>query len=339
MPRLVTNGELLTFKDCHRKWWLGWFRRLRPKAPQVVGAAPLGTRIHKALQAYYSPQPQNPFAVLEQTILEDQERLSNDPDAVAELLKEADLARAMLEGYVEWLGDTGADQGLSIVGAETRIQAPFLSLAQPVVGLDEAKRAWAEASYSSVDVMGKIDLRVQRDVDGARLFLDHKTVGSIPEAIKGLSQHEQMLHYHLLEYLDFLTTLSPDDAAHAPRTDGGMYNMLRKVKRTIKAKPPFFERVEVHHNVHELRSYYLRVYGEVVDMLTLEYRLMAGEDPLMIAYPRPNRDCSWKCEFAGVCPIFDENREAAETFVADWFDEADPLDRYDVSDEAAAPLS
>lgn len=309
-PRLVTNGELKSFKSCRRQWWLAWHRRLRPVAPEVTGPAPLGTRIHRALAAYYNPEPQNPFQVLEQTIQEDAERLSEDADLLAELAAEAELARAMLEGYVEWLSETGADQGLSIMAAETKLEVPFPAI-------------------PGVHLMGKLDLRVRREVDDAKLFLDHKTVGSFGEATKMLHMDEQMLHYHLLEYLDYLNAMGPEEAAHAPRTDGGLYNMLRKVKRTVRAKPPFFERAEVRHNVSELRAYYTRVYGEVLELMRTEERLAAGEDHHVVAYPSPTRDCTWKCAFFAVCPIIDENPVAAESMLSDWFTTANPLDRYD----------
>jgi hypothetical protein len=319
MTKQVTNGELQTFKQCRRKWWLGWYRRLRPLQPEVVGPAPLGTRIHKALEAYYSPTSTNPYEVLAAGIQEDAARLADDVDAVAELRKEGELAQIMLEGYFQWLGETGSDQGLSIVAAESKIVVPFPAFPD-----------------GSVELMGKLDLRIQREQDGARLFLDHKTVGSFNEATKTLAMNEQMLHYHLLEYLDYLQAMGPEEAGMAPLTDGGLYNMLRKVKRTARATPPFYERVEVRHNRKELQSYYMRVFGEVTEILRTEARLAAGEHPGMVAYPTPTRDCSWKCEFYGVCPIFDDNPEAAEQFVADWFEPRDPLDRYDASVEPTA---
>lgn len=313
-PRRVTNGELRTYKQCKRKWWLGWYRHLRPRAPEVVGAAPLGTLVHLALAAYYNPEPRNPFTVLDEKVAQDRARLTDDFDAIQELEKQADMARTMLEGYCEWLAETGIDQGLSIVAAETKIDVPF-------------------PAYPGVNLLGKLDLRIQRDIDGARLFLDHKTVGDLTSPVKMLHMDEQMLHYHLLEYLDYLRALGPEGQAAAPRTDGGLYNMLRKVKRTARANPPFYDRVEVRHNVHELRAYYTRVFGEVVDMMETARKLEAGEDHHVVAYPNPTRDCTWKCEFFGVCPILDENPTAGESFLADWFEVGNPLDRYDEAPE------
>lgn len=306
----ITNGELKTMKHCRRRWWLTWHRRLRPQRPRRVGAAPLGTRMHSALQAHYSPTDErDPFVVLEETITRDSIALADDYEALMDLQKEAELARIMLEGYFEWLEETGVDQGLVVVAAEERVEAPFPAL-------------------PGVNVMGKLDVRMYREMDGARLFMDHKNVASLVEATKMLHLDEQMLHYHLLEHLDYLQRLGPAEAAEAPHSVGGLYNLLRKIKRSVRAKPPFYDRVEIPHNVHQLRSYYIRVYGEVLTILDMERRLEAGEDHRVVAYPSPTKDCTWKCEFLGVCPIFDESPEAAEHFIADWFVEADPLDRY-----------
>src|SRR5690606_24838637 len=144
MTRQFTNGELRTFKECRRKWWLGWYRKFRPAEKSVAGtAAALGTRVHSALSAYYSRDPRNPFVVLENELARDRELVAADPTKLDELEKDGELARIMLEGYVEWLGETGADQGLRIVGDEVKMTVPMPGL-------------------EGVELMGKLDLRVER---------------------------------------------------------------------------------------------------------------------------------------------------------------------------------
>lgn len=313
----VTNGELRTYKECKRKWWLGWHRKLRPIRAEGPSAAALGSLVHLGLQVQYDPNDQrNPYEVVIAKITEDMEAVmsqTGDVDTAAEIRKQGELAIIMLEGYFEWLQETGNDQGLTVVAAETKIIAPFPAI-------------------PGVNLMGKLDLRLHRELDGARLFLDHKTVGSFAAAMKGLVQDEQLMHYHLLEYLDALAQFGEEQAAAQTLTAGALYNMLRKVKRTAQSKPPYYDRIEVTHNQNQLRSYYLRVYGEVLDIMKTAERLDAGEPHGMVAYPNPTKDCSWKCPFVGVCPIFDEHPEAAEQFVTEWFEVGDPLDRYDDND-------
>ena len=38
------------------------------------------------------------------------------------------------------------------------------------------------------------------------------------------------------------------------RTEGGIFTMLKKVKRTAASKPPYYKQIEVRHNVFALRS-------------------------------------------------------------------------------------
>ena len=53
-PYTLSNSEIQVFKDCRRKWWLGYYRRLQPKQKQFTGALALGSRIHEALDIHYS---------------------------------------------------------------------------------------------------------------------------------------------------------------------------------------------------------------------------------------------------------------------------------------------
>ena len=50
----LSNSELQTFKDCRRRWWLSYYRRLKPRSQDMTGALAFGTRIHAALDAHYA---------------------------------------------------------------------------------------------------------------------------------------------------------------------------------------------------------------------------------------------------------------------------------------------
>ena len=52
-PIRISNSEIQTFKDCRRRWWLSYYRRLQPKTQQMTGALALGSRVHEALDMYY----------------------------------------------------------------------------------------------------------------------------------------------------------------------------------------------------------------------------------------------------------------------------------------------
>lgn len=316
---VVSNSELQTWKRCRRKWWLSYYRRLALRTEDFVGVRAVGDRVHRALAAWYVPDGEprvDPRDALERVIVEDWTRVTQlaterdvDEARLAELARDyatsTNLERAMLEGYVEWLAETGADADLRVVAAETEIRAR----------VDVA----TDRSTYPVDVIGLLDVRARRVSDDARLFLDHKTVGDLKTPVVTLPQNEQMLHYHLLEWLT-----TPESEA---RCDGALYNMMRRVKRTAAAKPPFYERVEVRHNAHELEAYRRRLLAATRDVLTAVERLERGDEPVDVVYPTPKPDCRWDCDFFAVCNLFDDGSRA-EDMLDVLYHEVDPRQHY-----------
>jgi len=309
----LTNSEVGTFKDCRRKWYLGWFRHLRIGVEPITSAAKLGTRVHECLACWYDPADvRDPLAVLEAGYERDVELCADNPLKLKDLEKEIKLARRMVEGYFEWMAESGADQGLTVIGVEEKVEVPY-----PI-----AEEFIAPAGWSEVRLMGKLDMRIHREQDGALLFLDHKTVGSLNQG-EQLELDEQMQHYTLIHRL-----LVEQGAVEERRSDGALYNMLRKVMRTATATPPFYGRTEVRVTDKRLRNFHARKFGELLDIARLEQQLNAGADHRTIAYPHPTRDCEWKCEFLPVCGMFDRD-EDAEGFLRAFYHEQDPLDRYE----------
>lgn len=315
----VSNSEVQTFKRCRRKWWLKWYRNLEVKVEDPTGARALGNRVHRALKALYVPAgqtPQDPRDALERAITDDWTKLTKavaeqgwgEPPAtlVDQFQKDTSLERAMVEGYVEWLAETGADRGLEVVAPETYVEVD-LEVPGP--------------AGRPTKLIGKLDVRLIRESDGVRLFMDHKSVGDLTRPVKTVHIDEQMLHYHLIEWLKFL------QGEEEMRCDGAIYNMLRKVKRTAKANPPFYGRVEVRHNERELTSFRTRLIGTIQQMAVVRDRLDAGEDPLLIVFPTPTSNCSWDCDFFAVCPMFDDGSRVEDALEAQ-YRVANPLGYY-----------
>jgi hypothetical protein len=317
----ISNGEQQTWKRCRRKWWLTWYRELRLRNVEFVGVRAIGDRVHRALAAWYAPEGEprvDPRNALERAIVEDwtqvtklaQERgLGEDRlrEFALEYAESTNLERAMVEGYVQWLEETGADSELRVIASETPMTAELE--VRTHAGDDRPLR-----------VIGLLDTRVYRVTDGRRLFLDHKTVGDLNTPAITLPQNEQMLHYDLLEWLN-----TPEGEA---RCDGALYNMIRRVKRSAKAKPPFYDRVEVHHNVHELESYKRRLLATVADVMQAVDALDAGVDHRDVVYPTPKSDCRWDCDFFAVCNMFDDGSPGVEDMLSHLYVQGDPRDRY-----------
>ena len=302
-PVRISNSEIQTFKDCRRRWWFTYYRRLRPKIEEYTGALALGSRIHEALDRYYSTgQP-----LLEahaDLVAEDMKKMNDAYRDTSNLETEAELGRVMLEGYLEWVELEGIDAELEKISTEEIIERPMMD--------------------GRVILQGKIDMRVRRKIDGVRMFRDFKTVGgSFADFGSQAHMNEQILTYMVLE-----------EAQNEPgeRSEGGIFTMLRKVKRGAYAKPPFYEQIEVRHNKFAIANFYERLEGTLEDILRVRDALDAGESHYRNVYPKPSRDCKWKCAFFAICPLVDDG-SAAEAAISDAFESTDPYGYYGIEEK------
>lgn len=304
----VSNSEIQTFKDCRRKWWFAYYRELgfKRSETEVSGARSLGTRVHLALEGLYTRE-ENPLQVLHDVYLHDAqefEAAGRSPEEVAELWKEYDLANAMVSGYLDWATEEGVDDGLELVASEDVIEVP--------------------SHVPGVMLRGKLDQRVVRKVDGARLFRDFKTVGDLKTPMATLHMDEQMKFYQLLEHMESLHLTNREPQW---RTDGALYLMLRKVKRTAAAKPPFYGQLEVHHNAEEIRTMWYRVAKIIEEIVQARQQLDAGGNHHYVVPPRPSRDCTWKCDFFAVCSMADDGSDL-DGALGEYYERVDPHRRY-----------
>jgi len=294
----LSNSEIQTFKDCRRRWWLTYYRRLKPKYQDMTGALALGSRIHQALDDHYSKGI--PLLKAHSDLVEiDKQLLLVDFRDVSNLETEAELGRVMLEGYEQWVEENGIDAELEIISTEETIIAPLFG--------------------GEVELQGKLDMRVRRKLDGVRMFRDFKTVGgSLAEFSNMAHMNEQVMTYMLLE----ATKVDEKE-----RSDGGIFTLLKKVRRTAAAKPPFYDQIEIRHNVFTLRSFWNRIHGTITDLMKSRKALDAGENHQFVVYPRSSRDCKWKCQFFAICPMFDDG-SAAEQAISEMYEESDPYAYY-----------
>lgn len=306
----ITNSDIQTFKDCKRKYWLGSYRALKPKKKIVMGPLPLGSRVHNALEQFYTTG-ENPVDAYERFQRIDNKVFLESPEAnfednIKKFNSESELGRIILEGYMEWMAEENPDADIEVIGAEKK-------LSYRLTDFDPR-----------VELMGKTDLKVKRASSGKHALLDHKTAASFSTYYETSHMSEQLMLYVMLEKLD---TENGD-----PKVDGGIYNLLKKVKRTGTAKPPFYERLDVRFNDQTLESFWIRTLGTVRDIMELRDRLDAGEDHRFYAYPSPTKDCTWKCPFFQVCPMFDDG-SSAEAMLEELFDQVDPHARYEEENE------
>lgn len=302
-PIRVSNSELQTFKDCRRRWWLSYYRRLRPVNENKTGALALGSRVHNALDMYYSQGV--PLLEAHKHFLDiDRVKLEESFQDTSELDSEGELGRIMLEGYLDWVEENGIDAELEMISTEEIIEMPLLD--------------------GKVILQGKIDMRVRRKADGVRMFRDFKTVGGSFTDFTALAHmNEQILTYMMLE-----TAQNKE----GERSEGGIFTMLKKVKRSANARPPFYEQMEVRHNIFTLRNFWQRIHGTITDLVNVRDALDEGANHQFVVYPHPTRDCKWKCPFFAVCPLLDDG-SAGEQALSESYRVADPYGYYKNTEE------
>jgi len=314
----LSNSEMQVFRRCRRRWWLGHHRGMRPRVEPGAGTAiSIGNFVHDALAAYYQPNPEeriDPVTYAE-TALE--LAIAEHPSEEDARRKEFTLVEAMLKGYMTWLEESGEDADLTIIGSEQTVRVPLRN---------------NDGTEMGVTLLSKLDAPVERKSDGMRLALEHKTTGSLEAPIIGYRINSQFLTEHLAR---FLHSIEQGMSAQEAYEDcpGILVNLLKKSQRTSRAKPPFYKRVEVEHNIHELRAHWKHVVAIAREIAETEARLDAGEDHQTAAPKNPIPDrCAWECEFFRICPLFDDGSDAEGALNA-IYEKRDPLERYADSHE------
>lgn len=293
----ISNSELRTYKRCKRSWALHYLYQWseQPGSAPVVGNAELGTRIHTALEAYYG-YGIDPLQALEVIYAQ---LIAVNPYYQNLLEKEKGYAVAMVEGYLDWSAEEGIDADLEVLATERVVSVEI------------------ETELGTVNLQGKLDQLVRRRSDGAILFRDWKTVGTLSKS-NMLILDEQMRFYTMLLVL-----------ANGPETrvDGGLYTMLLRSKRTARATGPFFKQDEVVYNRQDVESMRLRTVEAVTDLLRTRQRLLANEDHRAVAYPSPGDHCRWACPFTMICPLMDDGSRWEDALRGN-FTQADPYHYY-----------
>lgn len=272
-----SHSEMSTYKDCKRKWYLQYYRKLRRRHEPRSIARDTGILTHEALHNFYvAGGLDNPlakdlmYAYLDSARDED---LLKVVQAEQKTVREIhDTTKIIVDGYIEWLHETGADVGYEFNQSEVELRAPG-----PVDG---------------TEIMGIIDLGGTHKMSGDLFVMDTKVTNSIDAMVKTLHLVEQGPMYAILAKIN------------DPDPDRGfrvVWNMLKRNKQTARARPPFYERYELAINMAQLQQFYQQLQGQIEEILRTEQRLNDGEPHVKVAYPTPSGDCTWKCPYFTVC--------------------------------------
>lgn len=302
----ISNSEIQGFKSCRRLWYLGNYLGLQKKEKIILGPLPLGTRVHDSLEQYYTTG-ENPVDVYNRLMRKDNLVFVSLPGAddearIKKFNSEGELGRIMLEGYLEWLDETNADAHLDFQFAEKIISHLI------------------PETENRVELQAKVDAEARRKMDNSVAIVDHKTAVDFGPYHKFSHMSEQLMTYTSISKFH-----PPEDGA---TIDGGVYNLLKKVKRSASAKPPFYERIDVRFNEKTLEAFWIRTLGVLHDMMEVRDKLDAGADHRFVAYPKPQMD--WHCgtcPFFNVCPMLDDG-SSADRYLDDHYEQIDPYERY-----------
>lgn len=299
LSQFFTNSEMSTYKDCKRKWYLGNYRKLSKRSHWLSPPLSVGTLVHEAVRVFYRNNGDTELAL---KWLDRQKQKEVDLALVADkkqVHENHELARTVFEGYAWWLENTGADHRLTIEAVEKAFD-----VAGPVDG---------------TRLLGKIDMLARDNVTDEVVLLDHKTLDAFARTVQTLNLNEQGPFYALIR------SIAEPEAKPVTKI---IWNMMRKVKRGPKSKPPYYARKEIYITKPMLSRLWDQIYGQIRDIHETEARLDAGEDHNIVAYPHPTQDCHWKCPFFGVCGLMNDPSSHFEDILDNAFEITDPLQRY-----------
>lgn len=311
----VSNSDIGSYKNCRRSWYLGSMLGLRDKHQPVYGPLVLGTRVHNAFEAHYGMgmplvETYNDIALEELRALQ-RSGVVFDESAWR---KEAELGQIMLQGFEEWARETGFDGEFIVKGTEQKITHRV------------------DVNGTPVSLRGKVDLRVKMLRTGQNMILDWKTTSNFTKLIDTAHMSEQLKMYMMLERLNY----KDQGVEDTEFLQGGMLVMLLKSRRSVTAKPPFFDTIEVHHSKAAMNSFYRQTIGTLSDYVRTVRHLEDGVDHRVAAYPTPGEQCRY-CPFKDVCNMLDDSTRV-DDMLHDLYYQGDPHERYQSIPEAPETL-
>lgn len=280
----LTFRQSELWEPCDRNWALNYRKGLVPVRERASKAG-LGTLVHKGLEHFYLGAI-NWWGPVEALWEEGAAGIEDRPEWVKEYEKERKLAKVMLDGYVQWVEETGADVGWTVTGVERQLTTHWGTYDVAGVGTVD------------VTVTGKADLEVLDEFEQP-LLVDHKTRDSLKTGPHD-NMDPQRLTYAVLRMME-------DGVQYR----GAVHNILRRTQRTSRAVPPFYGRHALHFTVDQLRKHYRKMDARIQRMVPLAAGIEAGtidlDDPRLGTFV--HRDCDWRCPFIEVCPMFDDGSD------------------------------
>jgi len=218
---IFSTSEEVAYKTCklahHFQYVLGYGPKVTNRKLSV------GIQVHAGLEAHYKGE-----SILAALTDHEQKRWAEimsvgepSPETRADFVKDSALSLAMVEGYIDWVEESGIDDGYETVEVEGHhyVEVPGAPCVLPV----------------------KIDL-LQKDSAGRLRVVDFKTAASFSTDTTKFQLAEQNGNYQLGVF-----------AVYGKRPTGMAYRELRKIVPSARSKPPYFREVRIRLTAEEMR--------------------------------------------------------------------------------------
>lgn len=276
------QSEVKKFKRCPRSWWLSYKKdgsgyEPAPSDHPLSGQRDVGMLVHSGLEAL-DRDGIMPWVEIERLRVEHCLALGIVTPS-KEYQDVFELASIMVRGYVDWLAETGVNAREKILHVEKQFEVPI-----------------GRIRGEDVILTGRVDRIIEDTLTNEIIVSDTKTVQSLDQVGAQLQVDDQGLLY-----------LTLVQAALNIPVRRFRHDMLRKVKRSARATPPFYGRHEVAYNATQLDNAWTHTVV-VLDKMVECLQLLGDQEYYhhSTVYPNPTKDCTWDCDFLPVCPMMDD---------------------------------
>lgn len=304
----VSYSSLKQWASCPRAGYLGNYLQLQRIDQPRTGAMPFGTRVHTALELFNnSGWTVEPVKIWRKLMDREWDIAQDSGQMPWNLEKEDKLGFAILEGFWNWLEEEHVFAKWRIVHIEHKL-ATSIEIPLP------------DGRLVDIILKGKLDIVEQRLSDGAIFAGDYKTVGDLSETTisSRIAESQGPLYTILLRNQEDTSTW----------VAGFVLIMLRKVLRSARSNPPYYQRIELPYSNAKLDSAYRNIMAEATQVLDTIDRLDNGAHHLDVAPYRPSWQCQ-SCPFKNPCQeMQDGNIAGADRMLDDLYVVGDPMARY-----------
>ena len=277
ISHMIRQSEASTWDFCRRLWFLSYFMSLTPnypegrRMPSSKGKRDYGTVLHGGAEALHKGATMQEAELARAATLDELRNLVPVPD-LPELSKAEDPAWWDIDRYTKSMLSSYNMWLESGVEAGNRTLAVEEAWTMPLPNIDATMYGKHDLVYYSYNENGVI-------VD------DVKTVASFEPVHRA---NFQVRTYALAWWR--LTGEMP--------VKGGN----RQVKRVLSESADNCESVLIPITEPILLAHEVQLEARATEILTARTKTIT--DPTI--YPRPNRDCSWRCPFGDVCVMIDD---------------------------------